>query len=97
MAEFEVKEQCKQCFHFQVCANIMKQQLLIREKMLKEENPKCEHFVSSADVDEVVRCSECQHWGGVTFGFVCRKFSGANIKICMHKDDFCSYGERRSE
>ena len=50
-----------------------------------------------ADVVEVVRCSKCQHWGGVTFGFICRKFSGENTKICMHADDFCSYGERRSE
>jgi hypothetical protein len=52
---------------------------------------------ASADVVEVVRCSECQHWGGVTFGFVCRKFSGENTKICMHADGYCSYGERRSE
>lgn len=53
--------------------------------------------VPSADVVEVVRCSECQHWGGVTFGFICRKFSGESTKICMHADDYCSYGERRSE
>lgn len=53
--------------------------------------------VPACDVVEVVRCSECQHWGGVTFGFVCRKFSGENTKICMHADGYCSYGERRSE
>ena len=51
----------------------------------------------TADVVEVVRCSKCKHWGGVTFGFICRKFSGENTKICMHADDFCSCGERRSE
>jgi hypothetical protein len=50
----------------------------------------------TVDAVEVVRCSECQHWGGVTFGFVCRKFSGENTKICMHADGYCSYGERRS-
>ena len=54
MAELEVKEQCKKCFHFQVCANVLKQQLYIREKMLKEENPKCDNFVPTADVVEVV-------------------------------------------
>lgn len=54
-------------------------------------------LAEKADVVEVVRCSKCQHWGGVTFGFICRKFSGENTKICMHADDFCSYGERRSE
>lgn len=51
MAEYN--EQCKKCFHFQVCAQVMKNQLFIREKMLKEENPKCEHFVNAADVVEV--------------------------------------------
>ena len=40
----EINEQCKKCFHFPVCANVMKNQLYIREKMLKEKNPKCEHF-----------------------------------------------------
>ena len=51
MAEYN--EQCKRCFHFQVCAQVMKNQLFIREKMLKEENPKCEHFVNDANVVEV--------------------------------------------
>lgn len=51
MAEYN--EQCKKCFHFQVCAQVMKNQLFIREKMLKEESPKCEHFVNAADVVEV--------------------------------------------
>lgn len=47
-----------------------------------------------ADVVEVVRCKDCKHWGGVTFGFVCRKFSGIDTKICMGADHYCSYGER---
>ena len=49
----------------------------------------------TADVAEVVRCKDCVNWGGVTFGFVCRKFSGLYTKICMHADNFCSYGERK--
>ncbi|MGN1479679.1 MAG: hypothetical protein ACI4XH_07925 [Acutalibacteraceae bacterium] len=52
MAEY-INEQCRKCFHFQVCAQVMKNELFIREKLLKEENPKCEHFISSADVAEV--------------------------------------------
>lgn len=62
-----------------------------------DENDTCKLFRSKVDLVEVVRCSECRHWGGVTFGFVCRKFSGEHTKICMHKDDFCSYGEKRDE
>lgn len=47
------------------------------------------------DLVEVVRCKDCIHWGGVTYGFVCRKLSGIETKICMGADHFCSYGERK--
>lgn len=49
----EDNEQCKKCFHYQVCANVLKQQLFIRKEMLHEENPECKHFISAADVVEV--------------------------------------------
>ena len=48
-----------------------------------------------ADVVEVVRCKDCKHWGGIAYGFICRKFSGIDTKICMGTDQFCSYGERK--
>lgn len=51
----------------------------------------------AADVVEVVRCRDCVHWGGVAYGFICRKFSGIDSKICMGEDNFCSYGERREK
>ena len=51
--------------------------------------------IPAADVVEVVRCKDCKHWGGVTYGFVCRKFSGIDTKICMGADRYCSYGERK--
>lgn len=52
---------------------------------------------TAADVEEVVRCKDCVNWGGVTHGFVCRKFSGIETRICMGADQFCSYGERKTE
>lgn len=51
----------------------------------------------TADVVEVVRCKDCEYWGGVIYGFVCRKFSGIETKICMHADEFCSYGKRKGD
>ncbi len=51
----------------------------------------------TADVVEVVRCNDCKHWGGATYGFVCRKYSGIDTKICMGADHYCSYGERREK
>lgn len=53
--------------------------------------------IPTADVVEVVRCRDCVHWGGATYGFICRKFSGIDTKICMGADHYCSYGERREE
>lgn len=47
------------------------------------------------DAVPVVRCIDCKHWGGVTYGFVCRRFSGIETKACMGYDDYCSYGERK--
>ena len=53
----------------------------------------------AADVAPVVRCKDCEHWGGVTFGNVCRRWSAplAGMKNCTKPDDFCSYGGRRTE
>lgn len=39
------KEQCKKCFHFQVCANVLQNDLFIREVMLGEKEPECKQFV----------------------------------------------------
>ena len=49
------------------------------------------------DFVEVVRCRDCKHYGDVTYGFVCRKYSGAETKVCTDKDHYCSYGERKKE
>ena len=46
---------------------------------------------------EVVRCKDCKHYGGITFGRTCRMFSGMNTRIEMSEDGFCSYGERRAD
>ena len=49
------------------------------------------------DVVEVVRCKDCKHWGGVTFGYVCRRFSGSYIRNETRETDFCNYGERKEK
>lgn len=67
-------------------------------------NTYCEHFecytpdlnlIPTADVVEVVRCKDCKHWGGVTFGYICRRFSGTYIRNETRECDFCSFGERK--
>ena len=59
-------------------------------------------FIENAptvDAVEVVRCKDCKQWGGVAFGNVCRRWSAplAGMKNCTKADDFCSYGERRTD
>ena len=49
----------------------------------------------TADVVEAVRCKDCKQWGGITFGNICRRWTGLNVKNCTRPTDFCSYGERR--
>lgn len=90
MAEYN--EQCKKCFHFQVCAQVMKNQLFIREKMLKEENPKCSYFVNAADVVEVVRCKDCKYWQDNNDGYPHQECRWGNYET-PDPDDYCSYGE----
>lgn len=54
--------------------------------------------VHTVAAEPVIRCKDCQHYGGVAFGNVCRRWSAplAGMKNCTKPDDFCSYGERRT-
>lgn len=96
----EVKEQCKKCFHFQVCASVLKNDLYIREVLMGEKEPKCESFV------EVVRCKDCKHKTVTSDGMVCEcalptkrmqdyYIYGSTILARVEPDAFCSYGERK--
>ena len=83
------KEKCKKCFHFQVCAKVLQNDLFIREVMLGEKEPECKQFV------EVVRCKDCKHFKRLCEDsnvFMCLYTSGLNS---TNHDNFCSYGERR--
>ena len=62
--------------------------------------------LSAADVVEVVRCKDCVHWGCVRStmigGRVGNCYNDASPFRCeqpptMKPDDFCSYGERKSD
>lgn len=81
-----------------------------REALLNEAKKRAQAFsvaliyeaikeAPACDVVEVIRCSECQHWGGVVFGNVCKRWSAplAGMKNCTKPDDFCSYGERKAD
>ena len=50
--------------------------------------------IPAADVVEVVRCKDCRHWGGVTFGYICRRFSGTTLRNETRENDYCSFGAK---
>lgn len=87
------KKTCSDCVHCDVCENTF-------SWLDQEDNTKyitCHHFKNKADVVEVVRCEECKYWGGITFGNICRRWTGLNEKNCTKPTGFCSYGEKRSD
>ena len=85
----EAHEQCKKCFHFQVCSSVLKNDLLIREAMRGEKEPKCKMFV------EVVRCKDCKHWCPDDDEGHCENPDG--LDNYAKADDFCSYGVRKDD
>ena len=82
----EAHEQCKKCFHFQVCASVLKNDLLIREVMLGEKEPRCKMFV------DVVRCKDCDNTCPGSNGLVCTAW-GARTD----PDGWCYKAERKDE
>lgn len=54
----------------------------------------------SADVVEVVRCRDCEHWecnpGTDRYGS-CKKVAYDDFEVVMEGDDFCSYGKRKEQ
>ena len=54
-------------------------------------------LLPAADVVEVVRCCDCKHWGGVTFGYICHEWSGMTMKHYTKPTEFCCRGERKEQ
>jgi hypothetical protein len=54
-------------------------------------------YALTADVVEVVRCKDCKHWGGATFGYICREWSGMTFRNYTKPDHYCSRGERKEQ
>ena len=54
---------------------------------------------SKEDVEAVVRCENCKHWerNATTCGISNKGYCSCNEIDDMETDDFCSYGERKTE
>lgn len=77
--------------------NVDKEELL---RALKYDRDQYEKGYMDGKADamaSLVRCKDCKHWGGVTYGYVCSKWSAplAGFKTCTKPDGFCADGERK--
>lgn len=91
--------ECKDCIHFEICCedwafNSEGKTSAEQYKAIMAGKQPCRFFKNKADVVEVVRCKDCIHWGGVTFGYICRRLSGTTLRNETRESDFCSYGEK---
>lgn len=50
--------------------------------------------ITLSEDDEIVRCRDCIYWEPATLS---SGNCGRALEITAYKDDFCSYGERRSD
>ena len=66
----------------------------------KEDAIECLECLPSADVVEVVRCRDCQHYLHGKCYVSNRTNKGIYPRVNIHsrnENDYCSYGERRTE
>ena len=71
----------KDCIHEQVCEGS------INRSRSVEKN--CKYFKNKADFVEVCRCKDCENYNGHRY---CTYHADPVLD-----DDFCSYGEKRSD
>lgn len=90
---------CKDCIHENVCLHRVNIQTDTYAYMgVKYDTEKCEHFMPTADVAEIVRCKDCKWWEARTHGStIGRCENPLNGLYNEYSDfaDFCSYGERK--
>ena len=59
-----------------------------------------EHIIKNtptADVEPVVRCKDCKYWGSISYNHRCSLLSGLDYAIHTQEDEYCSYGEKKSD
>ena len=85
---------CKDCIGYNFCSDYEK----YSEAEVKEFSVQgtvqdlCSFFKNKADVVEVVRCKDCNYW----IYWADEKRCSCDLHhIRTHRDDFCSYGERK--
>lgn len=94
---------CKNCSHYEVCADVMKKDLFIKEKMLKIANPICKCFLDKSKVIELpCKVGDVIYYNNLMFPTISTYFvKNLNIAFLGNKDEplvytfnaesFCEY------
>lgn len=92
---------CKDCIHYCLCKDTL------ADENWREDTPQeikdmyspngCENFKNKANFVEVVRCKDCVYWECRGYDGRCEAYHNGLIRDYTNYDDFCSYGEKRSE
>ena len=80
---------CKDCIHNDVCTYGEN-----RSNGMYCTGVKCKQYKSTADVVEVVRCNDCEHFDLSITGTPVCTFE-KNSPQMVSRQHYCSYGERR--
>lgn len=86
-------KKCGDCIHADICKQV-------NGGWFSRDNPAyCKGFKDQENYVEVIRCNDCKQWGGVVYGGRCKQWSAplSGITYFTCADDFCSYGERRTD
>lgn len=89
---------CNECIHFVDCCNDECTRYYSTIVACDKVEKRCNFFKNKADVVEVVRCKDCKYYRQ-------NEYSPDEDMMCMcwcdwlptDPDDFCSYGERKTD
>ena len=91
-------EHCKKCIKYDVCE--FHQDMIAGEFItFFPNNEDCPFFKSTADVVEVVRCSQCKYWDNFKENYSrgnCTNEESGLFEFSL-PNDYCSYGKRRDK
>ena len=97
---------CKDCFHYEACSGFkptdLDKDVWCYCKMgIPEEIPdidrRCDSFKDSNSWAEVVRCKDCKHYDKDALWCNKNSYAFGEEYHNWYSEDFCSYGERRTD
>ena len=88
---------CKDCIHHKACSADRKNDNYFMLIGCVNVETNCIDFVGKSHFVEVVRCKDCKHYAANTMWCAMNSRPMSASYPNWYADDFCSYGERRTD